>query len=131
MTKKEHIEYWIRTADDDLSVADALFENKKYNWCLFISHLVLEKVIKAHIVNDTDNNIPPKIHDLVRLIKMTKLTVDNEVIGFLEEVNDFNIEARYPDYKNTFHKICTYDFTKPRFMKIKELYNWLKSNLKY
>lgn len=31
MTKKEHIEYWIRTAEDDLSVADGLFLNQKYN----------------------------------------------------------------------------------------------------
>lgn len=93
--------------------------------------MILEKAIKAHIVNDTNNTIPPKIHDLIRLIKMTKLVVSDEMIDILDEANDFNIETRYPDYKKDFQQLCTLEFTQPRFNKIKDLYNWLKSNLKY
>lgn len=131
MTKKEHIEYWIGTAEDDLSVAEDLFLNNKYNWCLFIGHLILEKALKAHVVNDTDSIIPPKIHDLVRLIEMTKLVVSDDVIEILEEANDFNIETRYPDYKKDFQKLCTLEFTETRYYKMKDLYQWLKLNLKY
>jgi hypothetical protein len=31
-------------------VAETLFQNEKYDWCLFIAHLVLEKTLKAFYV---------------------------------------------------------------------------------
>ncbi|MBU1262965.1 HEPN domain-containing protein [bacterium] len=34
-----------------MDVAETLFQNKKYDWCLFIGHLVLEKILKAFYVS--------------------------------------------------------------------------------
>lgn len=31
----EHINYWIKSADNDMDVAQNLFKNEKYDWCLF------------------------------------------------------------------------------------------------
>ena len=70
MQKDEHIEYWLKSAAHDMDVANTLFENKKYDWCLFIGHLVLEKVLKAHYVKNY-NKLPPKIHNLVRLTEIS------------------------------------------------------------
>ena len=39
---------------------------------------------------------------------------------FLDEINDFNIEIRYPDYRFDFYKKCTEEFTRKYFDKIKE-----------
>jgi len=50
MTQEEHIKYWIDSAEHDLDTANSLFSSGKYDWCLFISHLVLEKLIKAFYV---------------------------------------------------------------------------------
>ena len=50
MKKEEHIGYWLKSAEHDLEVAETLFQNKKYDWCLFIAHLVLEKILKAYFV---------------------------------------------------------------------------------
>ena len=130
MTINEHIEYWVKTAEHDLETAQTLFDTQHYDWCLFIGHLVLEKILKAHYVNDL-KDIPPKIHDLVRLSSLINLEFKDEQIKFLERVNDFQLEARYPDEKLKFYRICNKEFTYSNFQLIKELYTWIKSNLKY
>ena len=45
MNIKKHVEYWVETAEHDLPVAESLFKNGHYDWCLFIGHLVLEKML--------------------------------------------------------------------------------------
>jgi HEPN domain-containing protein len=129
MTTEQHINYWLESAEHDLDTARTLFDSGKYDWCLFISHLVLEKLLKAIFVKNNENKIPPKIHNLVRLAQAAKADLDEEQLLFLNEVNDFNLEVRYPEYKNEFYKICTKEFTEGYFTRIKEFYKWQKSLL--
>ncbi|MBL1211829.1 MAG: HEPN domain-containing protein [Ignavibacteriae bacterium] len=63
------------------------------------------------------------------LFGLTLLQLEEKHLLFLDEVNDFNLEVRYPDYKNEFYKICTKDFTENYFNKVKEFYQWLKSQI--
>ena len=49
---------------------------------------------------------------------------------FIDEVNDFNLEVRYPEYRREFYKKCTNDFAEPYFVRIKEMFQWIKSHLK-
>lgn len=56
------------------------------------------------------------------------LTEEQEV--FLDEVNDFNLEVRYPQYKNEFHKKCTKQFSANYYQKINEMMKWLRSQIK-
>ena len=129
MTKTEHVNYWLNSAFHDLQTADSLFNTEKYDWCLFVGHLVLEKSLKALFVDRNDNNNPPKMHNLVRLAELCNLELTPEQMVFLDRVNDFNIQTRYPDYKFDFYKICTSDFTEKNLNSIKEYYAWLKSLL--
>lgn len=129
MNIKQNIDYWLKSAGHDLDVAETLFLNQKYDWCLFIGHLVIEKPLKAFYVRDKQE-MPPKIHNLVRLAENTKLALDKEQLQFLAEVNRFNIEARYNDYKFKFQKLCTAEFTEEQFSKIKGMYKWLLSQMK-
>lgn len=128
MTIEEHIQYWRDSAEDDLPVAESLFKNGHYAWSLFIGHLVLEKILKAHYVRAHQKN-PPKIHDLVRLAESAKLEISQEQKKFLFLVNTFHLEARYPDYKLKMHKLCTRSFTEKQLHEIREMYQWLKSQL--
>ena len=50
MDIEEHANYWLDSAQNDLGAAEELFTSAKYDWCLFIGHLVVEKVLKAHFV---------------------------------------------------------------------------------
>lgn len=129
MTQEEHIKYWLDSAEHDLETLDALYETGKYDWSLFIGHLVLEKLLKAIFVKNNDNKIPPKLHNLVRLSEESHLMIDNNKKIILDKINDFNIEVRYPDYKNEFYKTCTKEFAEENLKEIKELYQWLKSQI--
>ena len=127
MTKNEHIEYWLETAEKDLIVATQLFDVKQYTWCLFISHLVVEKMLKANFVKNSNNLNPPKIHDLVKLANLSNVNLTDVKTELYYTINKFNIEARYPDYKQSIYKIATYEFTNDIFNKIQDEYKWLRS----
>lgn len=129
MDIKENIDYWFKSAAHDMDAAETLFQNQKYDWCLFIGHLVIEKSLKAFYVRDKQE-MPPKIHNLIKLAENTKLSFTEDQFVFLADVNDFNIEARYPDYKFSFFQTCTREFTEGQFLKIKEMYKWLLSQMK-
>jgi HEPN domain-containing protein len=127
MTIDEHINYWLESAAHDLETAENLFQSAKYDWCLFIGHLVLEKMLKALYVKTNANKIPPKIHSLVKLAELSSLQLDQNQKIFLDEVNDFNLEVRYPDFKQKFYERCTKDYAEFYFNKIKEYSQWIKS----
>ena len=125
MTIDEQIKYWINLSEQDLPVALSMFEKGHYMWCLYIGHLIIEKVLKAIYVKD-NGRTPPKTHDLLKLAKATELKLSTEQEEFLSRVTDFNIEARYTDYKSNFYKLCNKEFTELNLEKIKSLYEWLK-----
>ena len=125
MTKQEHIDYWINTAISDLDVADTLFIAKKNLWCLFIGHLVIEKVLKAYFVFILDET-PPKIHNLLTLSEKTGLELNNEQLAFLDNLNLFQISARYPDYKQKMYNLATDEFTKDFYQYLKDFFEWVR-----
>ncbi len=125
MEIEDHIDYWLKSAAHDLEAAESLFENGRYDWCLFLGHLVIEKVLKALFVRDNQNQIPPFTHNLSMVASGTKLDLAREQEELLLELNQFNLRTRYPDYKLEFYKKCTMEFTEPYFVKIKDLYKWL------
>ncbi len=121
--------YWINSAEHDLAAAETLFENAKYDWCLFIAHLVLEKLLKAFYVKQI-GPVPPRIHDLLRLADIVNIEFDEETMEFLDGVNTFNISTRYPDEKMTFYKMCTHEFTAEQFKRVKEIYQCLLEKIR-
>ncbi|HDM75392.1 MAG TPA: HEPN domain-containing protein [Deltaproteobacteria bacterium] len=129
MDKEEHITYWINSADHDLDVAETLFQSGKYDWCLFLGHLVLEKMLKALFVKVHGNKLPPRTHNLVRLAELCNISLSEEQELFLDKVSDFNLEIRYPDYRQKLYEKCTYDLTLKYFTRIKEFYRWFHSLL--
>jgi len=122
----EHINYWLESSKKDLTVMDHLYEKKDYSYALFFGHLLLEKVLKALFLKKK-KSIPPYKHSLPLLIEKIGLKIDEKQESFLEEVSDFNIEARYPDIKFSFYKKCTKLYTDGKIREIKEFYKWIKS----
>jgi HEPN domain-containing protein len=127
MTKEEHIKYWLESAQHDLESSESILDSGRYDWCLFIGHLALEKILKAVFVDRNDNNMPPKIHNLVRLAELSKIELDEDQKFHLDKITDFNIQTRYPDYKLDFYKRCNVEYTNEYLAKIKEFYAWFSS----
>ena len=125
---EKHVDYWVSQSDNDLPVAESLLEKGHYTWCLFLGHLVLEKLLKALYVKE-HQKIAPRIHDLVKLAKATSLSLSDEQLLFLSEVSDFNMEGRYPDEKNQFAVRCNREFATDYLRQIKEMRLWLKKQI--
>ena len=117
--------YWIKEADEALTVGEHLFEKGDYSYTLFFGHLALEKLLKALYVENNKEHAPP-LHNLHRLAKMAKLALDEDRKKDFLTITSFNIEARYPDIKRSFRKKCTKEFTQEQMEIIKEIYQWLK-----
>ena len=96
---------------------------------MFIGHLVLEKTLKAIYLNKKGIE-PPRTHDLLYLIQNLEIEIDDNTKSSLDRINDFHIEARYPDEKLLFYKSCDQQFAIENFTKIKEIYLWLMTKIK-
>jgi HEPN domain-containing protein len=131
MNIEETIKYWLDSAENDYKTAKSLFDSAHYDWCLFIGHLVLEKSLKALWVNNNKDINPPRIHNLLILAKQAQIGLEHDVEEHLDNINTFQIECRYPEYKHEFYKLSDREFTETNFRIINEIYLWLRSMLKY
>lgn len=129
MTKRDYINYWLDTCEKDWSSAEDLFKTKHYIQSLFLAHLSLEKLCKAIWVQDNEKDHPPRIHNLVYLLKQTKLELTEEELDFFLVFNDFQLEGRYPDYQQKIYQRCNEPVTKEWLQKAKYFKSWLHSKL--
>lgn len=123
------IKYWSETAEDNHKTMFSLYRSKRYSACLFFGHLVLEKALKVLVIQQT-KDFPPKIHNLLRLAELGTVKLTEEQSDLLAEVNEFNLEARYPEVKYQFYKKCTKTFVDRYYGKIKMLYHFLCQQMK-
>jgi HEPN domain-containing protein len=121
MTKEQHINYWVDTAQQDWIAVESMFNTRNYLHCLFWAHLVLEKLAKAHWVKRHEDNIPPRIHNVVWLLEESSVTLEEDIMDFLKKFNEFQLSGRYPDYMNNIYKICTKNYTFDKLEKVKEI----------
>jgi HEPN domain-containing protein len=128
MDIRKQIDYWKKSAEHDLDTAKSLIKEKKFDWALFLGHLVLEKILKAIFVKEKEV-FPPRTHNLILLINEIGIPIDDDETDFFEEVNTFNISTRYPDDQFEFYHLCTEEFTLEKFKLIEEKYKWLNNKL--
>lgn len=129
MTKADYIAYWKTTADKDWVAAGHLLEKGDYLHCLFFAHLTLEKLLKAHFVKDNTSDFPPKTHNLLVLISQTNLSPLPDHLKTLSQVNQFQIDGRYPDYKLNMFKIADRPYTEQLLAEIENVMIWLQIGL--
>ena len=125
INKEKLIQYWLDSSDDDYETMIAMFDSKRYNWSLFIGHLMIEKLMKALYVK-VKSDYPPFIHNLVRLAEKADVKLNEDRKKQLVTITAFNINVRYDDYKMSFKRKCTPDFTLEWIDKIKDLRIWIR-----
>jgi HEPN domain-containing protein len=126
--KDKLIKYWTDSSDEDFDTMMTMYESKKFNWALFVGHLMIEKLLKALYVKINDD-YPPYTHNLLRLAEKCNLELTDEQRMFLVAVTAFNINARYDDYKMSFQQICTPEFTTTWIENIKINRQWIKKQI--
>lgn len=124
------MEYWITSSDRDYESMKKNFEIKQFTWALFIGHLTIEKLLKGlYAKNNVDNPYTIKSHNLLALAQKCNIELTDEQVEKLKIITQFNISARYEDYKNEFYELCTEEYTAEQIKNIEEVRTWLKQLL--
>jgi HEPN domain-containing protein len=122
------IRYWKESSDQNYATMKNLLKSKDYSWALFIGHLVIEKLLKAHYVK-TQKKHALFTHDLLRLSTNCGLVFSNEYEEWFDDISTFNLNARYDNYKQDFFKLCTKEFTAVWVQRIEIIREWLIQEL--
>lgn len=122
------IKYWKVSADRNYQTMHNLLKTGDNSWALFLGHLVLEKLLKAHYVKSTGEHAI-FTHDLLRLATKTGLELTEETEEWLDDISTFNLNARYDNFKQDFYKLCTKEFTDTWIARIEKLRQWLIKEL--
>ena len=119
--------FWFSGSEDALDTARVLFDNQKYMYALFFCHLAVEKALKGLVVQTTREHAPYK-HNLAELGKATGISFDDSRSDLIDEVNTFNIQGRYEDFKNAFRQKATREYADEYLQKVTSLCVWLTSH---
>jgi HEPN domain-containing protein len=92
----KQVEYWRKGGEEDWAVGSRLVKEGNIRHGLFLAHLAIEKIIKAHICRNT-KDLAPKMHNLLGLLDRSGLSISEEDAAFLADLNQYNIEGRYPE----------------------------------
>jgi HEPN domain-containing protein len=121
MDVNEHIQYWKNSSQEDLDAAGSLLEKGHLRHCMFFAHLVLEKALKAHVTKQT-RQVPPRIHNLIRLAEMAEIPLKGEQADFLREFGVYQLEGRYPDSEQI---ALNESLVRSELDKVREMFEWL------
>ena len=129
MTKADHIAYWKDTAAFDWPAVQRMVQAGDYVHGLFFAHLVIEKLSKAHWVQDSTADIPPRTHNINKLWLATQLMPTPDQQRLAAKLNDYQLEGRYPDYIRRLITQTTAAYATQIFADITDLRTWLLSSL--
>lgn len=91
---KEKALDWLKQANADLKTARDLLKSKNYYASVNFSQQAAEKGLKAVFIL-LKNGLPPRIHDLVELGRLTGASSD--VMSQAEQLTSSFFTVRYPD----------------------------------
>ncbi len=91
----QQVDYWRNGSVEDFSAAELLAAQHPRH-ALFFAHLAMEKILKAHVTRATAE-VPPRIHDLLRLAELGAVAMPAERRAFLARFQQFCLAGWYPD----------------------------------
>ena len=121
LTKQGHIDYWLKAGHESWDSAEFCYKGGRNVDALFFYCLAVEKYLKANFVLDNIQNQAPRIHELQAIYSQTEIQLEPELIDYLDNVNSWNLEGRYPDFKFSLHKLATADYMKNHLVKLNKL----------
>jgi HEPN domain-containing protein len=119
----KQIEYWMASSDEDFAATQSLLEKGHLRHSLFFPHLAIEKMLKAHVTRQT-KDVPPRIHNLIRLSEIGGLPLRPEQASFLSRFDMYQLEGRYPESS---HAIMDSKAANERLALAGDILKWLKT----
>ena len=127
MSIRKDTKNWIALADYDLETARHMLTTGRYLYVIFMCHLSLEKMFKAHVAEVTQS-IPIKTHDLIYLVKKCGLELPQDHLDFVGKINTASIPTRYPEDLQRALKEYPEPVAKDYLKRTEELLRWLKQH---
>lgn len=121
------VRFWRAGAREDRGTAEQLIRLRRRTWGLFLYHLAIEKLLKAHVVHRGE--MPPPTHDLERLAVLAELDISEEYRVWLREITTYNIRARYDTAKRSFARKATATYTRAWIRRCHQIFRWLDDHL--
>jgi len=87
---------WVALAEYDVETARHMLVTGRYLYVVFLCHLALEKMLKAHVTEVTQT-IPARSHDLIYLVKKSGIVLPQTYLEFIGKINNASIPTRYPE----------------------------------
>jgi len=122
------VRYWREAAEHDLDTARSLFRTGRYDYCLFLCHLSLEKLLKALATRKLKEHAP-FTHNLLYLAGQAGIALSKTQIAQLDDINRFNVEARYPEDLRAFYEKADKAYAKRYLDVTKGMWLWLQGPL--
>lgn len=119
---------WIALADYDMETARHMLATERYLYVIFLCHLAIEKLLKAHVAEVT-KTVPIKTHDLIYLVKKCELELPENHLDFIGKINSASIPTRYPDDLQRALKEYPKSVARDYLNQTMELIQWLKQHL--
>ena len=126
---KKEIENWLSSARYDLAVAKDMLEADRYPYTVFFCHLAVEKALKAK-VQEVTGRTPPKIHDLVALLKLTQLAPPPKLVDFIGKLSGASTATRYPTDLAELLRAYSREAAGEYLWQAKETVEWIAGQLK-
>jgi HEPN domain-containing protein len=126
---EDDIAYWMQLARLDLESAQKSLQGESYLHCLFGCQQSLEKLLKALVVEVT-NQSPPRLHNLVRLASIAGLRLDSQHETLLSKLSLEYIELRYPEELATVDEMNSREVAEEHLQQTEELFRWLEAQRK-
>lgn len=126
----DKVAYWTDIADYDIGTAESLFKARRWLYVAFMCHQAIEKTLKAYWCGTREDD-PPYIHNHKRLASGCGLyeQMSEEQHKFIENVTNYNIEARYPEDKDALYRQLSKQACRQMIDETKQLMQWIQEKL--
>ena len=130
MSDFDKVDYWIELAIYDLDTAKAMLTTRRYLYVGFMCNQAIEKMLKAYYVFK-NKKIPPYTHNMRRLATEANLykEMNEKQKDFIDDMIPFNIEGRYPEYKQMLYNTLKHSECEKLITETEEFMQWTKNKL--
>ena len=123
------VKNWCDISAYDMATAEAMYKTGRYLYVLFMCQQAVEKLLKGLALKET-GEIPPRTHDLDRLVKLCSLNLDENQSKLIHNLTAYYIETRYPEDIRHLGKDINKELVYKYFKETKGLLKWLKEKMK-
>ena len=133
LDKKEKYEHWLTLSEYDLDTARAMFESGRYIYVAFMCQQAIEKLAKGIYVYNFDEEAK-YTHNIGLVLKDIEHIANSEeyknYITLFSDLTSYYIAGRYSSYQQDISKELDENKAEKLLNETKEVFEWLKSQVK-